>query len=180
MPSEGRADHARRCQAGHFLRVSLPSRQPLPVPGERADSQRRNHLGKIGPGKPCLPAPRAFVRHWAVVVQSLSHVLLFATSSTVAHQAPPPSSVSGSLLKFTSIESVMLSNHFILCCPLLLLPLIFPSIRVFSSESALHISCWEEVCLFRVACRSLCPNCSSHALRPFIPGGPFRFAAPLA
>ena len=38
----------------------------------------------------------------------------------------------------------------------------------------------REVCLFRVACRSLCPNCSSHALRPFIPGGPFRFAAPLA
>lgn len=100
-----------RSWAGRFLRVSLPSRQPLPVPRERADSQRRNHLGKIGPGKPCLPAPRALcVRHWAAVVQSLSHVLLFATSSAVAHQAPPSSSVSGSLLKFTSIKLVMSSS----------------------------------------------------------------------
>ena len=58
---------------------------------------------------------------------------------TVAHQASLSITNSWSLLKFTSIELVMPSNHLILCCPLLLLPSIFPSIRVFSNESALHI-----------------------------------------
>ena len=57
----------------------------------------------------------------------------------VAGEAPLSSFVSWSLLKFMSIESVMLSNHLILCCPLLLLPSIFPSIRVFSKELALGI-----------------------------------------
>ena len=61
------------------------------------------------------------------------------TPRTAAHQAPLSSTISQGLLKFLSIESVMLSNHLILCCPLLLLPSIFLSIRVFSSESALHI-----------------------------------------
>ena len=74
-----------------------------------------------------------------VVVQSLSHVQLFATPQTVAHLAPLSSTISQSLLKFMSIESVMLSNYLILCCPVLLLPSIFPSIRVFSSESPYHI-----------------------------------------
>ena len=58
---------------------------------------------------------------------------------TAAHQASLSITNSRSLLKLLSIESVMPSNHLILCCPLLLLPLIFPSIRVFSNESALHI-----------------------------------------
>ena len=58
---------------------------------------------------------------------------------TAAHQAPLSFTISQSLLKLMSIEWVMLSNHLILCCPLLLLPLFFPSIRVFSSESALCI-----------------------------------------
>ena len=75
-----------------------------------------------------------------VVVQSLSHVWLFVTPWTTAHQASLSSTDSWSLLKFTSIELVMLSNHLILCHPLFLLPSIFPSIRVFSSETALHIS----------------------------------------
>ena len=57
----------------------------------------------------------------------------------VAHQASLSLTISWSLLKFMSIELVMLSNHLILCCPLLLLPSIFPSIRVFPNESALHI-----------------------------------------
>ena len=61
------------------------------------------------------------------------------TLLTVAHLAPLSFTVSQSLLRFTSIEAVMLSNHLILCHPLLLLPLIFPSIRVFSNESPLHI-----------------------------------------
>ena len=73
-----------------------------------------------------------------VVVQPLSHVPLFATPWTAAHKASLSFTISQSLLKLMSIESVMPSNHFILCHPLLLLPLIFPSIRVFSSESALR------------------------------------------
>ena len=62
-----------------------------------------------------------------------------ATPWTAARQAPLFSTVSQSLLKFMSIELVMLSNDLILCYPLLLLPSIFPSIRVFSNELALHI-----------------------------------------
>ena len=68
---------------------------------------------------------------------------LFATPWTAVCQAPLSFTVSWSLLRFMSIESVMLSNHLILCCPLLLLPSVFPNIRVFSSESALHIR-WPE------------------------------------
>ena len=72
-------------------------------------------------------------------VQSLSCVQLFATPWTAARQASLSITNSWSLLKLMSIESVRPSNHLILCRPLLLLPLIFPSIRVFSSKSALHI-----------------------------------------
>ena len=61
------------------------------------------------------------------------------TPWTAAHQAPLSSTIAWSLFKFMSIESVMPSNHLILCCPLLLLPSIFPNIRVFSNELALHI-----------------------------------------
>ena len=72
-------------------------------------------------------------------VQSLSHVRLFATPLTAAHQASLSITNSWSPPKPMSIELVMPSNHLILCCPLLLLPSIFPSIRVFSNESALRI-----------------------------------------
>ena len=72
-------------------------------------------------------------------VQSLSHVRLFATPWTAACQASLSIANSRSLLKLMSIESVMPSNHLILCHPLLLLPSIFPSIRVFSNESVLRI-----------------------------------------
>ena len=72
-------------------------------------------------------------------IQSLSSVGLFATPWTVARQASLSITSSWSLLKLISIESVMPSNHLILCRPLLLLPSIFPSIRVFSKESVLHI-----------------------------------------
>ena len=72
-------------------------------------------------------------------VQSLSRVQLFATPWTAAHQASLSITNSQSLLKLMSMESVMPSNHFILCCPLFLLPSIFPSIRVFSNESVLCI-----------------------------------------
>ena len=76
-------------------------------------------------------------------VQLLSHVWLFATPWTTACQVSVSITNSWSLPKLTSIESVMPSNHLILCCPLLLLPSIFPSIRVFSNESALHIR-WSK------------------------------------
>ena len=70
-------------------------------------------------------------------VQLLSRVQLFATPWTAAHQASLSFTISQSLLNLMSIESMMPSNHLILCCPLLLFS-IFPSIRVFSNESALH------------------------------------------
>ena len=72
-------------------------------------------------------------------VQSLIHVWLFASKWTAACQAPLSVTSSQGLLKLMSFESVMPSNHLILCCPLLLLPSIFPSIRVFSNESVLQI-----------------------------------------
>ena len=72
-------------------------------------------------------------------VQSLSRVLLFVTPWAAAHQAPLSITNSRSLLKLMSIESVMPSNHLILCCPLLLPLSIFPSIRVFSDESVFCI-----------------------------------------
>ena len=75
----------------------------------------------------------------AVVVQSLSHVRLFATPWTAARQASLSFTISRSLLKLMSIESMMPSNYLILCRPLLLPPSIFPSIRVISNESALCI-----------------------------------------
>ena len=74
-----------------------------------------------------------------ITIQLLSRVRLFATPWTAASQASLSITNSRSLPKPMSIESVMPSNHLILCHPLLLLPSIFPSIRVFSNESALHI-----------------------------------------
>jgi len=80
-----------------------------------------------------------FFSHLVHSVQSFSHVWLFVTPWTTAHQASLPITNSRSLLKLMSIELVMPSNYLILCHPLLLLPSIFPSIRVFSNESALGI-----------------------------------------
>ena len=73
-----------------------------------------------------------------VVVQLLSCTQFFATPWTVANQAPLSSIIFQSLLKFMSFESMMLPNHLILYCPLLLWLSIFPSIKVFSNELALH------------------------------------------
>ena len=74
-----------------------------------------------------------------LVVQSLRRVRLFATPWTPAHQDFLSFTISQSLLKLMSIESMMPSNHFTLCRPILLLPSVFPSIRVFFSELALRI-----------------------------------------
>ena len=80
-------------------------------------------------------------------VQSPSHVWLSAIPWTVAHQASLSTTNSQSLPKLMSIDSVMPSNHLILCRPLLLLPPIPPSIRVFSNESAIHIR-WPKYWTF--------------------------------
>ena len=114
---------------------------PIPPPGDLPNPgiEPMSHVSCIAggfftiepPGKPKNPPQFSSV-------QSLSCVWLFATPWTVARQASQFITNSWSLLKFMSIESVMPSNHLVLCCPLLLLPSIFPSIRVFSSESVLH------------------------------------------
>ena len=82
-------------------------------------------------------------------VQSLSHVWLFVTPWTAAHQASLSNTNYQSLLRFMCIKSVMPSNHLILCHHLLLLPSIFPSIRVFSNESVLCIR-WPKYCSFSI------------------------------
>ena len=97
--------------------------------------------------------PRGFAARWASVSVPLLEQLLLLLSHevtsdslrpwTAAHQASLSLTISWSLPKFTSIELVVPSNHLILCHPLLFLPSIFPSIRVFSNESALHIK-WPK------------------------------------
>ena len=93
----------------------------------------------------------------------LSHVRFLGTPWTAAHQASLSFTISLSLLKFMSIESVMLSNRLILCRPLLLLSSIFPSIRGFSSESALHIK-WPKYWSFSF---SISPSNESSGLISF-------------
>ena len=73
------------------------------------------------------------------MVQSFSCVRLFVTTWTIASQVSLFFTISRSLLKLLSLELVMLSNHFILCHPFLLLPSVLPSIRIFSNESTLHV-----------------------------------------
>ena len=81
-----------------------------------------------------IPGTSASGLWWCSIAQC---VQLFATQWTAAHQASRSFTIFQCLLTLISIESVMPSNHLVLCCPLL--PSIFPSVRVFSSESALHI-----------------------------------------
>ena len=85
----------------------------------------------------------------SVCVQLRGRVLLFTTPWTAAHQASLSFTISQSLCKLISIESGMSSNHLILCCKVLLLPSIFPSIRVFPNELALHIR-WPKYCSFSI------------------------------
>ena len=116
--------------------VELPAtfRPGTPLPYSKfhifqSDANDQGHLGK------------SYVNY--VVFQSLSHDWLFLTPWTAACQASLSFTISQSLLKLMSIESVMPSNHLILCCLLLLLPSIFPSIKFFSNESAFRIR-WPE------------------------------------
>ena len=83
-------------------------------------------------------------------VQSLSRVRLFATPRITAHQASLSLTIFWSLFKLMSIQSVMPSNHLIHYCTLLLLPSIFPSIRVYSNESVLCIR-WPKYCSFSIS-----------------------------
>ena len=100
-------------------------------------SYKEAHVSLLGLSKKVLTKFR-------FVVLSLSCVQLFATPWTTPHQAPLFSTISWSLLKFMSTDSVMLSNHLILCHPLFLLHSVFPNIRVFPKELALHIR-WPKV-----------------------------------
>ena len=93
-------------------------------------------------------------------VQSLSRVRLFATPWTAAFQASLSITNSWSLLKFMSIESVIPSNHLVLCCPLLLPPSTFPSIRVFSNESVLRIR-WPKYWSFSISPPNECSGLTS-------------------
>ena len=92
----------------------------------------------------------SFSWNFQLVVQSLSRVWLYVTPLTAAHQVPLSFTMSQSLLKAMSIESMMLSNYLVFCCPLLLLPSIFSSIRVFSNESSLHIG-WPMYWSFSIS-----------------------------
>ena len=96
-------------------------------------------------------------------VQSLSHVWFFATPWIAAHQASLSITNSRSSLRLTSIESVMPSSHLILCCPLVLLPPIPPSIRVFSYESTLRMR-WPKYWSFSF---SISPSTEHPGLIPF-------------
>ena len=92
----------------------------------------------------CQPAYLTYMQSQSSLLQLLSCVQCFATPWTEAHQASLSITNSQSLFKLTSIESMMPSNHLILCHPLLLSPSIFPSIRVFPSELVVHIR-WPSI-----------------------------------
>ena len=97
--------------------------------------------------KLCLIQLYLIVSLVVVVAQLLSCVQLLVTPRTAAHHPSLSFTISQSLLRLMSIELMMPSNHLILCHPLLLLPSIFPSISIFSSELALHIT-WPKNSLF--------------------------------
>ena len=123
------------CRKEYWSRLPCPPPSDLPDPGiePRSPTFQADCLPSEPPGKPQFSS-----------VQWLSRVRLFATPSTAARQASLSITNSQSSPKPMSIESVMPSNHLILCRPLLLLSSIFPSIRVFSNESALRIA--REAC----------------------------------
>ena len=131
--------------------LPFPSREDLPDPG-------------IVPVSPALQADSLPLSHLYYLnsVQSLSHVRLFVTLRTAACQASLSITNSQSLLKLMSIKSVMPSNHLILCHPLLLLPSVLPSIRVFSNESVLRIR-WPKYWSFSF---SISPSNAYSGLMP--------------
>ena len=115
----------RICRALHFIQLSMTFQIFMPL---NIHYFTRNFFPSV-----------QFSHSVFFFFQSLSLVQLFVTPRTAARQASLSNTNSQSLLKLISIESVMPSNHLILCHPLLLPPSTFPSIRVFSNESVLHI-----------------------------------------
>ena len=132
------------CGRGHSPGASFHS-HPLSEMCSLLPTSPSSHLSLVS-----LSIVFLLTRLFPLLFQSLSRVLLFVTPWTVAHQASLSVAISWSLLKFMSTESVMPSNHLILCHPLLLPPSIFPSIRAFSSESALPIR-WPKYWSFSIS-----------------------------
>ena len=122
-----------------------PLAESLLPPARIHSLLKRAHVVRLGP--PSLGNSPYLKLSQFSSVQLLGHVWLFVTPWTAACQASLSITNSQSLLKFMSIESVMPSNHLILCWPFLLLPWIFPSIRVFPNESVLHIR-WPKYSSF--------------------------------
>ena len=138
------------CYTENILKVLFPKYAILLFHPKQVLPFLRPDLPSSAPQPRTLPATRFF---W-FSIQSLSHVQFFATPWTATCQASLSITNSWSLLQLMSIQSVMPSNHLILCCPLLLLPSIFPSIRVFSDESVLLIR-WPKYWSF---CFSISPS----------------------
>ena len=139
-----------RCVRLFAIQWTVACRTPLSIEFSRQEYWRGLPFPSLGDLSYPGIKPRSFFTVWAtreahrsVVVQSQSHVWLFVIPWTAACQASLSFTISWSLLKLKSIEMVMLSNHFIFRCPLLLLPSIFPSIRIFSNELALCIK-WPK------------------------------------
>ena len=132
----------------HWVGDAIQPSHPLSSPSPRAFNLSL-HQGLFKWVSSSLRWPKFWrfsllINYFGCSVQPLSHVRLFVTPWTVARQASLSITNSWSLLKLMSIESVLPSNHLILCPPLLLLSSIFPSIRVFSNESVLHIK-WPTI-----------------------------------
>ena len=131
-------------------RLNLQLQDCLGSNGPEALTLQDSHCINLTQRLPCFvwSLKLFFFLHWAnikilAVVQSLSPVQLFVTPWTAGRQPSLSFTISRSLLKFISIESAMPSSHLILCCPLLFLPSVFLSIRVFSNELALCIR-WPQ------------------------------------
>ena len=126
--------------------LATSDKLPFPLLGHRHTSwlmlTDTAVLRAFSPPHPCTPATEVYP-FFVVAVQSVSRIRLLATPWTAARQASLSITNAQSLLKFTPIEWVMPCNHLILCLPLLLPPSVFPSIRVFSNESVLHIK-WPK------------------------------------
>ena len=114
---------------------------------EKIKKRKQVHINSASKTSPFLTIRWISSHRSITVVQSLSRVWFFVTPWTIALQASLSFTISWSLLKLRSIESVMPCNHLALCCPLLLLPSIFPSIRVFPNESVLQIR-WPKYSSF--------------------------------
>ena len=119
----------------NWQRINLQNIQAVHAAQYKKDKQANQNMGR---------RPKQIVLQRRISsVQLISHIQLSGTPRTAAHQASLSITNSQSLLKLMSIESVLPSNHLTLCHPLLLPPSIFPSIRVFSSESVLQ-SMWPK------------------------------------